>query len=273
MSQFRSLPREAVGIGLRPKFYSDLKTDSIVDYLEIISENFMFDQPVPNRYLRKFSADFPVVLHGVSLNLLGTSDLDLDYLLKIKQLAELVEAPFFSDHLCWNQIGKTFLHDLLPTPYRSDLIEYVVQRAKFIQDFVGRPFAIENLSSYVTFKESDMSEWDFYASIVEYSGCSYMLDINNVYVSSVNHNFSPYEYLDRIDFSSVLQVHLAGHDSSKGNFIVDTHDRAVDQKVWDLYKYAWKKGGPFPTLIEWDEQIPDFETVLLEVEKARLVRQ
>ena len=273
MSQFRSLPREAIGIGLRPKFYSGLNSEQSIDYLEIISENFLFDQPVPNRYLQQFAESFPVVLHGVSLNLLGTDDLDLDYLLKIKQLADRVDAPFFSDHLCWNQLNKTFLHDLLPTPYRYDLMDYVAQRAKFVQDFVGRPFAIENLSSYLTFKESEMPEWEFYASIVEISGCSYMLDINNVFVSSVNHSFSPFEYLDRIDFSKVLQVHLAGHDSSKGNFIVDTHDRAIDQKVWDLYKYAWQKGGPFPTLIEWDEHIPDIEIILLEVEKARQIRQ
>jgi uncharacterized protein (UPF0276 family) len=273
MSQFKSIPRGAVGIGLHPKFYSDLEPGQGVDYLEIISENFIFEQPVPNHHLSRFAADFPIVLHGVSLNLLGAEPLDQDYLLKIKNLADRLDAPFFSDHLCWNQIGTAFLHDLLPTPYRHELIDHASERAKYVQDFVGRPFAIENLSSYVKFKESELSEIDFYAAIVEQSGCNYMLDINNVYVSSVNHDFSALEYVNRIDFSKVMQVHLAGHDSSKGNFIIDTHDRKIDQKVWDLYEFAWKKGGPFPTLIEWDENIPDLATVMLEVEKVRQVRR
>ena len=273
MANVDSLKPDAVGVGLRPKFYPDLDTGQDIDYLEIISENFMFDQPVPNSYLEKFKGTYPIVLHGVSLNLLGSEEIDRDYLDRLRRLADRLQVSFFSDHLCWSQRGTRFHHDLLPTPYLSDLVNRSIERARFVQDYVGRPFAIENLSSYITFKESDMSEWDFYSTIVKESGCSYLLDINNIYVSGYNHRFNPKDYIDSIDFSKVKQVHLAGHDSSKPGLIVDTHDRPVDENVWNLYQYAWHKGGPFPTLIEWDENIPDLNTVLLEAKRAKQVRQ
>ncbi len=272
MARQKTLPQGSMGAGLRPKFYENLLQNHHFDYLEIISENFMFDQPIPNHYLSKLRMEYPIVLHGVSLNLLGSEDLDLDYLKRLKLLSDNLEAPFFSDHLCWSQRKNRFHHDLLPTPFRKDLIERTVDRAKFVQDYVGRPFAIENLSSYLTFKESDMPEWEFYSTIVEKSGCMYLLDINNIYVSSVNHNFNPREYIDRIDFARVSQVHLAGHDPSNSNLIVDTHDRSVSDSVWELYGYALQKGSHFPTLIEWDENIPDLETVYLEAEKAKILR-
>ncbi len=269
----KTLPQGSMGVGLRPKFYENLLQNHHFDYLEIISENFMFDQPIPNHYLSKLRMEYPIVLHGVSLNLLGSEDLDLDYLRRLKLLSDNFEAPFFSDHLCWSQRENRFHHDLLPTPFRKDLVQRTVDRAKFVQDYVGRPFAIENLSSYLTFKESDMPEWEFYSTIVEKSDCMYLLDINNIYVSSVNHKFDPRDYIERIDFTRVSQVHLAGHDSSNPNLIVDTHDRSVSDSVWDLYGYALQKGAPFPTLIEWDENIPDLETVYLEAEKAKILRK
>jgi len=273
MEHHKSLPRESIGVGLRPKFYEDLQRRRLFDYLEIISENFMFDQPNPNHYLSKLSMEYPIALHGVSLNLLGSEDMDLNYLKKLKDLSHRLEACFVSDHLCWSQRENRFHHDLLPTPFRNDLIQRTVDRAKFVQDYLGIPFAIENLSSYLTFRESDMSEWDFYSTIVEKSDCRYLLDLNNIYVSSINHGFNPKEYLYQIDFTKVSQVHLAGHDPSHPELIIDTHDRAVADKVWDLYEYAWQKGGPFPTLIEWDENIPKLETVYLEAEKAKNLRK
>jgi hypothetical protein len=272
MANVDSLKPDAVGVGLRPKFYSDLDTGQDIDYLEIISENYMFDQPVPNSYLEKFKGTYPIVLHGVSLNLLGSEELDRDYLDRLRRLADRLQVSFFSDHLCWSQRGQRFHHDLLPTPYRSDLLSRSIERAQFVQDYLGRPFAIENLSSYITFNESDMSEWDFYSAVVKQSGCNFLLDINNIYVSGCNHGFNPKDYIDSIDFSKVKQVHLAGHDSSQPGLIVDTHDRPVVEEVWSLYKYAWDKGGPFPTLIEWDENIPDLATVLREAQRAKQVR-
>lgn len=299
------LPRDWLGIGLRPVYYPHIyEHQPAIDYFEIISDNFIGEAPAPLGHLNRIRQRYPIVLHGVGLNLLGHAALDSAYLDRIARLADLVDAPFVTDHLCWTGAQGFSHHDLLPVPYVPELIDLAAERAAQVQERLGRPFGLENLSSYVSFRASTMTEQEFYTSVVRRAGCWLMLDINNVYVSSENHGFDPRAYLDTIDYTRVLQVHLAGHTRelaegvgssersprrppgrsghrarrrgpeprAPSGVIVDTHDRPVCDEVWDLYAYAWKRGGPFPTLLEWDAAIPAMPDVLREVEKARRVR-
>ncbi|MFT3925861.1 MAG: DUF692 domain-containing protein [Myxococcales bacterium] len=268
-----TLPRDALGLGLRAAHYAHLFEHwPPVDYFEVLSENFMGDAALPRQKLERVQARYPLVLHGVGLNLLGHAELDPDYLGRLTSLAAQVDARFVSDHLCWTGAHGLTHHDLLPTPYVPELVEFAAARAQRVQAQLGRPFGLENLSSYVSFRESSLSEWEFYAAVVRESGCYFMLDINNIYVSSVNHGFDPRTYLDAIDFDRVLQVHLAGHSREPDGTIVDTHDRPVSDAVWSLYRDAYRVHGPFPTLLEWDAAIPSLPEVMEELEKARTVR-
>ena len=272
-TQHPSLRRDALGLGLRSAHYTELFRDwPVLDYFEVISENFMGDADARRRNLDRVRARYPVVLHGVGLNLLGHAELDEVYLDRLCRLADHVDAAFVTDHLCWTGAHGMNHHDLLPTPYVSSLVELAAERAARVQERLGRPFGLENLSSYVSFRESTMNEWEFYTQVVRAAGCWFMLDINNIYVSSVNHGFDPYAYLAAIDFSRVLQVHLAGHSREPDGTIVDTHDRAVSDEVWALYAHAYRTHGPFPTLLEWDAAIPPLADVLAELAKAREVR-
>ena len=268
-----ALPRDALGLGLRPPYYPYLFEHwPEVGYFEILSENFLGPAAPPRERLARVSARYPVVLHGVGLNLLGHAPLDETYLDALCRLADRVGASFVSDHLCWTRAQGVSHHDLLPVPYVPELIELAAERAHHVQRRLGRPFGLENLSSYVSLARSTMSEWEFYTAVIREAGCWSMLDLNNIYVSSQNHGFDPDEYLRAIDFARVLQVHLAGHTREPDGTLVDTHDHPVADAVWALYARAWKLGGPFPTLLEWDERIPPMPVVLAELEKARAVR-
>lgn len=267
------IARDALGLGLRIPHYGYLREHRpSVAYFEIITENFLGDAEPPQRNLDFFRERYPLVLHGVSLNLLGPEAPSSEYLDRVAALAERVNAPFFTDHLCWTGVEGRSHHDLLPTPYHEDLVALGAERARRVAAHVGRPFGLENLSSYVAFRESTMTEWDFYAAVVREAGIHFMLDVNNIYVSSENHGFDPFEYLRAIDFSRVLQVHIAGHSRMPEGNIIDTHDHPVEGAVWDLYRHAWELGGPFPTLLEWDDKIPEFPVVFAELEKARRAR-
>lgn len=269
----RGLPRDALGVGLRiPHYQYIFEHWPDVDYFEIMSENFFTSAPLPQKNLDRVLSRYPVVLHGVGLNLLGHEPLDESYLDQLCQLVQKVNPLFVSDHLCWTKSHNMNHHDLLPVPFVPDLIELAVQRIKLVQDRLGRPFALENLSSYLTFKQSVMSEWEFYSTVVRQAECCFMLDINNIYVSSQNNGFDPMEYLRTIDFSRVVQVHLAGHERQPNNLIIDTHNNPICNEVWELYQQAWKMGGPFPTLIEWDDAIPPMPELLKELEIARRTR-
>jgi uncharacterized protein len=269
----KKIKSDAIGIGLRVPHYRFIQENlPEIDFFEIISENFMTDAQAPLNNISKISAHYPIALHGVSINLLGRDPIDDEYFVQLKKLADLTQAPYFTDHLCWTSIHGIGQHDLLPTPYTEDMIEWAVSRAKMIQNKIGLPFGIENLSAYVDFSQSEMTEWKFYNEVVKRSGTHYMLDLNNIYVSSINQGFDPYEYLESIDFSKVLQVHLAGHTERDDGTIIDTHDKPVCDEVWKLYSRAWEIGGPFPTLLEWDDNIPNFEEVRSEALKARLYR-
>ena len=265
----RQVKRDALGLGLRVPHYAHLFEHwPDVDYFEIISENFLEAGSPAREKLTRISERYPVVLHGVGLNLLGHAPLDERYLDQLCELAESVDAPFVTDHLCWTGAHGVVHHDLLPTPYVPELIELAAERAREVQRRLGRPFGLENLSTYVAFASSTMTEWEFYTSVVEAAGCWFMLDINNVYVSGTNHAFEPEVYLRSIDYERVLQVHLAGHTRQTESLIIDTHDHPVCDAVWDLYRLAWTLGGPFPTLLEWDDRIPPMPEVLAELAKA-----
>jgi uncharacterized protein (UPF0276 family) len=243
-----------------------------VGFFEIISENYLDPQSPASAHLTSIAADYPVVLHGVSLNLLGHAPLDERYLDQLARLADRVDAAYVTDHLCWTGAHGISHHDLLPVPYTEGLVELAAERAHYVQHRLGRPFGLENLSSYIELAESTMSEWEFYRRVVAAAGCWFMLDINNVYVSSRNHLFDPRMYVDAIDLSRVLQVHLAGHTQEPTGIIVDTHDREVCAEVWELYAYAWRRGGPFPTLVEWDRRVPEMPVLLAELDRAREAR-
>jgi uncharacterized protein (UPF0276 family) len=268
-----------LGVGLRPALLAELdhvwqggQTPALLDYFEIISENFMGQALPPRRNLQRVRERYAVVMHGVGLNLLGHEPLNEPYLDALAALADSIDAPFVSDHLCWTGAHGLSHHDLLPVPYTKDLIDFAAERAAYVQKRLGRPFALENVSSYVQFAASEMSEWEFYRAVVEAADISMMLDINNIYVSSQNHEFDPRVYLRHIPFERVLQVHLAGHERMPDGAIIDTHDRAVADAVWDLYREAWTIGGPFPTLLEWDDKIPGWPILLQELQKAREMR-
>jgi uncharacterized protein len=264
------LSRFALGLGLRPQFYRELNEGAPgVDFFEVILENYLGSSTLPREHLHVVSQRTPIVGHGVSLNLLGTDPLDWDYLHQVKDLVQEFNLPYVTDHLCWTAHRGVTHHDLLPAPYARELVRYAAGRAGEVQDFLGVPFGIENLSSYLRYTRDEMPEWEFYRQVVETAACWYMLDINNIYVSSVNHGFSPTEYLASVRWDRVLQVHLAGHQVRPDGLLHDTHDQPVCDAVWRLYEHAWQLGGPFPTLLEWDANIPPLALAVTELRKAR----
>lgn len=262
------LPDLGIGVGLRTKHYAHiLEKKPRLGWFEIISENYMDSEGRPLSMLEKIGARYPLVMHGVSLSIGSTDPLDKAYLKRLRALADRVEAPWVTDHLCWTGVLGKNTHDLLPLPYTEDALRHVVKRVKVVQDLLERPFGLENPSSYVEFKTSSMSEAEFLARVAEEADCGLLLDVNNVYVSSFNHGFDPKEYLDTIPHERVLQYHLAGH-TNHGTHIIDTHSDHVIDNVWELYAYSVAKSGGRPTLLEWDENIPDFEVVHAEAKKA-----
>ncbi len=257
------------GLGLRIPHYAHIFEHSpAVDFFEVISENFMNASGVPLYNLDRVAERYPIVLHGVCLSLGSSDPLDFDYLRKLKALAKRVKAPWFTDHLCWTRFGGHHHHDLYPLPYTPEVAGYVADRARVVQDFLELPFGIENLSAVAEFAENRMPEWEFYRRVVEEAGCSMMLDVNNIYVSSRNHGFDPREYLRGLDLSRVLQMHLAGHTDC-GAYVLDTHDHPVRDEVWELFREAYAGCGGAATLVEWDDRIPPFEETHAEVLKAK----
>ncbi len=272
-----TIARDALGLGLRPAFYRALFEElPKLGYLEIISDNFLSDAAGPARTLARARTSYPIVLHGVSLNLLGHEPLDERYIDAIARLADSLDAPFVTDHLCWTGAHGMQHHDLLPAPYTEDLVDFAASRARYVQERLGRPFGLENLSTYCELSASTMTEAELYTRVVREAGCYYMLDVNNVYVSSQNHGLDARAYLDAFDesdFARVLQVHLAGHTREPDGSIVDTHDKPICDEVLELYAYAWHKGGPFPTLLEWDASIPPLGVLLEQLERIKAVRE
>ncbi len=259
------------GLGLRPPHYEAiLRQRPAVDWFEIITENYLVAGGKPLHYLDRIRADYPLVMHGVSLSIGGSDPLDLDYLAQVKQLAARIEPHWISDHLCWTAHGGTQLHDLLPLPYTDEAIDHVAARIHTVQEFLGRALVIENVSSYISYRADQYREWEFIDALCRRTGCELLLDINNVYVSAFNHGFDAMSYLDAIPRERVRQFHLAGH-SHQGDYIIDTHDAPVADAVWELYAAARRRFGAVATMIERDDHIPPLEELVAELNRARSI--
>ncbi|WP_284616211.1 MNIO family bufferin maturase [Aquabacterium humicola] len=260
------------GLGLRTEHYADFQsgTPPAVDWLEIISENYLVPGGRPLAHLERIRRDFPVVMHGVSMSIGGTDPLDRGYLRELKALAARVEPAWLSDHLCWTGVDGRNLHDLLPLPMNEVALRHVVARIDEVQEILGRRIAIENLSSYVRFASDEMREYEFVAELLRRCDCRLLLDVNNVFVSSVNHGFDARAYIDAMPADRVLQIHLAGH-SRQGDVLIDTHDAPVCAEVWDLYRYTLQRLGFKPTMIERDDHIPPLPELLAELDIARQI--
>jgi len=259
------------GLGLRKEHYLEvLKQRPAVGWFEILSENYMVPGGKPLYYLDRIREHYPLVMHGVSMSLGSTDPLDRDYLAALRQLADRVQPAWISDHLCWTGVARRNLHDLLPMPYHEEAIEHLAGRIRTVQDFLERPLLIENVSSYVTYTDSQMDEWEFLAAVADRADCGILLDINNIYVSAFNHGFDPRAYLAAIPRERVWQFHLAGH-SNEGFCIIDTHDHPVIDPVWDLYRAAVERFGAVSTMIERDANVPPLAELLAELDQARAV--
>ena len=257
------------GLGLRPVHYPEiLNHDPSVDWFEVISENYMVPGGQPLQILERIRARYPIVMHGVSLSIASTAALNMDYLAALKSLAERFEPRWISDHLCWTGVHGVNLHDLLPIPYTQEALDHVASRVHQVQDYLGRPLTLENVSSYVSFGRSEMPEWEFIAELTRRTGCWLLFDVNNVYVSAFNHEYDPREFIDGIPADRVLQFHVAGH-SHMETHIIDTHDAPVCNDVWDLYRYALQRFGAVSTIIERDDDIPPLAELVDELDIAR----
>jgi hypothetical protein len=262
-------PNLGFGVGLRSVHFSHLLQERpAVDWLEVISENFMDSRGRPQYVLDQLAERYPIVTHGVSMSIGSSDPLDFDYLGKLKRLADRVRAAWVSDHVCWTGVAGINAHDLLPIPLNEATLAHVVERIRIVQDVLERRLILENPSSYVTFASSTMMEWEFLSRMAEEADCGLLLDVNNVYVSAVNHDFDPAEYLRSIPHERVVQFHLAGHTNC-GTHLIDTHDNHVIDPVWSLYRLAHELTGGAATLLEWDANIPPFPVVHAEVLKAR----
>ncbi len=266
---------QGFGLGLRPEHYLAWTADEAprprVDWLEIISENYMVPGGRPLHFLDRLRRDHPMVMHGVSLSIGSTDPLDTAYLRDLKALAARVEPAWISDHLCWTGVDHRNLHDLLPLPYTEAALAHVADRVRQVQDILGRRLLLENVSSYVAFASDEMSEWEFVAELSRRADCELLLDVNNVHVSSVNHGFDARRYIDAMPAQRVRQIHLAGHEDH-GEYLIDTHDQPVCAAVWDLYAYTVQRLGAVPTMIERDDHIPPLPELLAELDQARRIQ-
>ena len=259
------------GVGLRRPHYAHiLENRPAMDWFEVISENYMVAGGRPLEVLAAVRDRYPIVMHGVSLSIGSTDPLNTRYLKELRALARRFEPAWISDHLCWTGVGGHNLHDLLPLPYTEETVRHVSRRIRRVQDFLERPILIENVSSYMSFEESRLTEWEFVRAIADEADCGILLDVNNIFVSAFNHRFSAEQYIDSIPVERVVQFHLAGH-SDHGTHLLDTHDHPVCDAVWKLYDRAVRRFGRVSTLIEWDDNIPEFEVLTETAEQARRI--
>ena len=259
------------GLGLRPVHYTSiLEAPPAVDWFEVITENYLVGGGRPLDFLDKIRARYPVVMHGVSMSIGSTAPLDEDYLRRVRDLAARCEPEWISDHLCWTGVGGQNLHDLMPLPYTEEAIEHVAARVQQVQERLGRTLVLENVSSYVSYTSSAMSEWEFLTELARRTACRLLLDVNNVYVSSRNHGFDARSFLDGVPVESVQQFHLAGHQDH-GTHCIDTHDAPVRSEVWDLYAHAVRRFGCVSTLLERDDAIPPLAELVTELGHARAI--
>jgi len=264
---------EGFGLGLRPEHYADfLQPQHAVDWLEILTDNYLVPGGKPLYYLERIRRDYPLVMHGVAMNIGSVDALDFDYLRSVKMLADNIETQWISDHLCWTGVNGARLHDLLPLPYTDEAVKHVSARILQVQDFLGRRLVVENVSTYLCAStpgtSADMSEAEFLCAIAETADCDLLVDINNIYVSARNNGFDALTYLQKLPAQRIRQLHLAGH-SDFGDQCIDTHDHPVCSDVWNLYTRALQAWGPVPTMIERDDNIPALHELLDELAVAR----
>ena len=262
------LPNLGIGLGLRTVHYSTIVEEHpAVDWFEIISDNYLRTAGRPLDFLEAIAAEYPIVMHGVSLSIGSTDPLDEEYLHELRALRDRVGARWVSDHLCWTGVAGRNAHDLLPMPYTEEALRHVVGRVKHVQDFLGAPLVLENPSTYVEFAKASMREWEFLGRLAEDADCALLLDVNNVYVSARNHGFDPMTYLEAIPFDRVVQFHVAGH-TDHGTHILDSHIGPVLDPVWRLLAAAHERAHA-SVLLEWDAEIPSFEVTHAEALRAR----
>lgn len=269
MSRLIQRPFTGFGLGLRKEHYDAvLASRPDVDWFEILSENYLVEGGKPLDYLDRIRSLYPMAMHGVSLSIGSSDPLNMDYLRRLKGLIARVEPLWVSDHLCWTGVEGFNLHDLLPLPYTEEALAHVVERVGRVQEFLGRRILLENVSSYMSYPESGMSEWEFLSEVAGRADCLILLDINNIYVSARNHRFDPLTYVDAIPPERVWQFHLAGH-TDQGGWVIDTHDHPVRAEVWELFRHAARRFGRVATMIERDDRIPPLAELLGELDQAR----
>ena len=264
-------PYLGFGLGLRTDHYQAvLDSRPAVDWFEVITENYLVPGGKPLHFLYKIREHYPMAMHGVAMSIGSTDPLNMDYLHQVKTLADRLQPAWISDHLCWTGVHGENSHDLLPLPYTEETISHIVERVNRVQDFLSRRILLENVSSYITYTESIMPEWEFFNTIADRADCLILLDVNNIFVSAFNHNFNPLDYLQGINSQRVQQFHLAGH-SRYDDVIIDTHDHAVSDEVWQLYASAVKHCGEVSCMIERDANIPPLDELLHELDYARSI--
>ena len=259
------------GLGLRTAYYEQILAERPpIDWFEILSENYLVPGGKPLYYLDRVREAYPLVMHGVSLSIGSVAPLDFDYLAQLKALAGRIEPEWISDHLCWTGSGGHNFHDLMPLPYDREVVRHVAERVQRVQDYLGRRILLENVSSYLEYRQSEMPEWEFVKQVAEAADCRLLLDVNNVYVSSVNHGFDALTYIQSIPRGLVQQIHIAGH-RDHGHYIIDSHDQPVVDAVWNLYEHALQRFGPVATMIERDDNMPPLSDLLMELHRARSI--
>ncbi len=267
-NRFNAFTDYGIGLGLRVPHYAHiLEKKPTCDWFEIISETFMVDGGRPLHVLDQILEQYRVVQHGVSMYFGSADKPDRTHLRKLKSLVKRTKTPWLSDHLCWGSVDGTYTHDLLPMPYTFAAAKRTAEKIRYVRDFLEVPICVENVSSYAEFHQSEMTEWEFLSEVVERADCGILLDVNNIYVSSKNHEFNPYDYLNGVPHDRVGQIHVAGHTKFE-KYILDTHDHPVLDPVWKLYAHAIQKAGVTATLLEWDDKIPSFDEVHDEAMKA-----
>jgi uncharacterized protein len=264
-------PSLGFGLGLRVEHYEAILADRApVDWFEALTENYLVPGGKPLHNLMRIRENYPLVMHGVSMSIGSTAPLDRDYLAQVKALAARIEPQWISDHLCWTGVAGKNMHDLLPLPYTEEALAHVVERVRVVQDILGRRILLENVSSYVTFRDSRLTEWEFLREVAVRADCLILLDVNNIHVSAVNHELAALDYLNAIPVDRVQQIHLAGHENH-GDYLIDTHDHPVPDPVWELYAAAVRRFGRVSTMIERDANIPPLEELCEELAAAREV--
>jgi uncharacterized protein (UPF0276 family) len=271
-------PSLGFGLGLRPKHYEALSGEHLgsVAWLEVLTENYLIPGGPPLHHLERLRASYAFAMHGVSLSIGSADPLNLEHLRQTRALADRFEAAWVSDHLCWTGVDGINLHDLMPLPYTEEALRHVVERVSQVQEGLGRRLLLENVSSYVSYAGSQMTEWEFLGEIAQRADCLLLLDVNNIYVSSVNHGFDPHAYLRSIPVERVQQFHLAGHSRHRNEqveFLIDTHDQPVAEPVWQLFAAAVARFGNVATMIERDDNIPELPVLLSELDRARSIAQ